>query len=157
MTGSPNAVLAELHSEMKAEFNRAAGTEGWHMVDLPRMSPQFFDDLLTRFGIGQAKMVAGSSGNFRVVNGKSERAEKWVRATFLVSPLGMQNLRDSRASGIEGEAGDPQGLHPEGESPVPEGQTPTPSSGDTWDIAHDAEEAAREHGLIPSTHPGERP
>lgn len=85
-----------LHGAMEAEFNRAAGVDGWSMRDLPRLSPPLFDELLERIGRDEVKVMVGSKGNFTIKDGKSVPAEPWVRATILISPRGLDNLRASR-------------------------------------------------------------
>lgn len=43
------------------------------------------------------------------------------RMAEAIQNVALNTMKSAIASGIEGEAGDPKGLHPEGESPAPEG------------------------------------
>lgn len=65
---------------------------------------------------GEASAAAGEYN----VEGMYQLRDPRPRLRF----LGAVYSGEFNASGIEGEAGDPQGLHPEGESPVAEGETP---------------------------------
>jgi hypothetical protein len=51
-------LFAKAHSAMEAEFNRVAGTDNWKMVDLPRMTNPFYEQLVTAIGEGEYRGCA---------------------------------------------------------------------------------------------------
>lgn len=95
-------LMLHLHLVEEAEFNRCAGTVGWALRDLPRMTVPLFDELIELLGKDNVQFMAGSRGDFRIKGREAEPCDPWVRATLLISPEGMGRVASHNAEAANG-------------------------------------------------------
>jgi len=87
-------IMQEMHQAMEDMFNKAAGVTGWTFRDFPRMSVENFEKLTKIIGSENMRNMVGSEGNHHLVDGKRQPCETWVRFSVIISPEGMERLKE---------------------------------------------------------------
>ena len=85
---------------------KSMGKEGWVYRDIPRMSECTWDNLLGWIGEDNYEILAYTSGDCITskdpVTGeyKSIPIDPWIRGQILISPAGIENLKNKRSDNV---------------------------------------------------------